>query len=171
MLSYITVILLCTMLYMNHHYSEAHFFGPTKTVGKYQAVFQTFPINPAPDESVVLGFSLLGNDGNNLFNVAVSAEIKEGANTIYTFPEKRYEFSDISLAYTFPKEGIYKIIYHANIAGDDTPVVTDFDIFVGNTNAGGDWLIIGVAITIAIAVTIFWLKTKKIGRASCRERV
>jgi hypothetical protein len=156
---------------MNHHYSEAHFFGPTKSVGKYQTVFQTFPINPASGENTTLGFSLLGNDGNNVLNVAISAEIKEGANTIYTFSEKRYEFSDVSLDYTFPREGIYKIIYHANVAGDDTPVIVDFDIFVGNSSTDANWLIISIGIVLAITGIIFWLKRRKLKDQTIREDI
>ncbi len=123
-----------------------------------------------PGQSTTLGFSLLGNDGNNVFNVAISGEIKEGANTIYTFPEKRYEFSDVSLDYTFPREGIYKIIYHANVAGDDTPVVADFDVFVGNSSTDANWLIISIGIA-SITGIIFWLKRKKTKDQKIKEGI
>ena len=160
MYRFVTIVLLIfTISLINNHISEAHFFGITKSVGNYQAIFQSFPSIPSPRESTVLGFSLLDTSGNNVFNVAVSTEIKESENTIHTFPEKRYEFSDISQAYTFPREGIYKIIYHAKVAGDD-PIVVDFDLVVlSSTNT--NWQTIGITIAIAAAAGIAWLRIRK----------
>ncbi len=156
------VLLILSIALLGNHVSEAHFFGVTKNVGNYQAVLQTFPVIPSPGQNTTLGFSLLDTNGNNVFNVAVSTEIKEGENTIKTFPEKRYEFSDISQTYTFPREGTYKIIYHANIASDNNPVTMDFDIIVSKS-VPTDWqtVVITVGIAGVVAAGIVWFRVRK----------
>ncbi len=155
------VLLIFSITLIGSHDSEAHFFGLTKNVGNYQAVLQTFPIIPSPRQNTTLGFSLLDTNGNNVFNIAISAEIKEGENAIKTFPEKRYEFSDISHTYTFPREGTYKISYHANVAGDNNPVTVDFDIIVSK-GIPTDWQSVAITVGIAgvVAAGIVWFRFK-----------
>ncbi len=156
------VLLILSISLIDNNVANAHFFGATKNAGNYQAVFQTFPVIPFPGQNTTLGFSLLDTNGNNVFNVAVSTEIKEGDNIIKTFPEKRYEFSDISQTYTFPREGTYKIIYHANVAGDNNPVTVDFDIIVSKS-VPTDWqtVIIAVGIAGVVAAGIVWFRVRK----------
>lgn len=159
--SVIAVLLISSIGLADNHASEAHFFGgATKTVGNYQALFLTYPEIPTQGDDTSLNFSLLDINGFNVVNVALSIEIRQGETTIHTFPEKWYEFSDVTQTYTFTREGNYKIIYYAKVAGDDNPVVVDFDIFVrSSTNI--NWQIIAIIVAVAAGAAIAGLKIVK----------
>lgn len=162
---WLVITCIIALLLFNGSFSSAHFFGIPKSVGKYQAVFQSDPQNPLPGEDTFLNFSLLDVNRDNVFNLAVTIEVREGDNTIRTFPEKRYEFSDISQLYIFPREGTYKIVYHVNVAGDNEPVMVEYDLVVGASS--GSSRSIGFVIATAVAVGVAALIITK-GRAKGR---
>lgn len=161
MYRFVSTILVIVILSLANGVSEAHFFGATKNVGNYQTIFQSVPEIPSPGENTFLNFSLLDLNANNVYNLMLSIEIKEGENTVHAFPEKWYEFSDISQEYVFPEEGIYKIIYSVKVAGDDNPIMVEYDLVVRSAGVV-DWQIIGITAAVAIPVAIIgWLRVRR----------
>jgi len=118
-----------------------HFFGTTKNIGNYQIVFAPYPSLPfAGDNSTLLNFSILDKDNQNVNNIFASLSIKNKMNdsTIQNFPFRFYEFSDITIPYTFKEIGDYQVSLLVRINGDptysQTPISADFDISVTNPN-------------------------------------
>jgi hypothetical protein len=111
-----------------------HFFGSTKTVGNYQIVFAPYPSAPmAGDNSTRLNFSVLQNNTNvnNIYAAVVITE-KQSGIVIEQIPYRLYEFSDITVPYTFAKPGDYTVALQTRIQGDDKyqtdPLIADFPI-------------------------------------------
>ncbi|MGC2428070.1 MAG: hypothetical protein WA421_13620 [Nitrososphaeraceae archaeon] len=119
----------------------AHFFGISKNVDNYQIVFQPLPIVPAANENSTLNFSILDKDSANVNNVYAALAIKEKntGKVVEQVPYKFYEFSDITFPYKFRNNTDYIATFEARINGDskyqDNPLVSDFDVSVGNNNA------------------------------------
>src|SRR5262245_50507941 len=81
--------------------ATGHFFGATKTVDGYQVVFAPNPSNPVPGGNSTLNFSVL-NGTDNIYNIhaAVIIATKSG-QIVDQIPYRPYEFSDITVPYTF----------------------------------------------------------------------
>ena len=119
----------------------AHFFGISKNIDKYQIVFQPLPIVPEANENSTLNFSILDKDNANVYNVYAALAIREKntGKVVGQTPYKFYEFSDITFPYKFTNNTDYIATFEARINGDpkyqDNPLVSNFDISVGNKNA------------------------------------
>jgi hypothetical protein len=86
--------------------ANSHFFGSTKSVNGYQIVFSPYPSMPiARDNSTLINLSLLDSENQNVNNISTSLVIKEknSGNIVNVFPFEFYEFSDITIPYTFKK--------------------------------------------------------------------
>jgi len=115
--------------------AEAHYFGSTMNVDNYQIVFSPYPATPlAGDNSTTLNFSVLDNTNNNLNNIYSALVIteKQSGKIVEQVPYKRFEFSDISIKYTFPKPGDYIATLQTRIQDDPkyngNPLVASFNI-------------------------------------------
>jgi hypothetical protein len=119
----------------------AHFFGISKNIDNYQIIFQPIPIVPAANENSTLNFSILDKDNANVNNVYAALAIREKntGKVVEQVPYKFYEFSDITFPYKFENNTDYIASFEARINGDpkyqDNPLVSNFDISVGNNNA------------------------------------
>jgi hypothetical protein len=117
----------------------AHFFGgKTVTMEDYQIVFLPSPSSPQiGDNSTTLNFSVLKNN-TNIYNIhsAVVITEKVSRTIVDQIPYKLYEFSDITVPYTFENPVDYNVTLQTRIAGDEkyqaTPLVASFDIAVGD---------------------------------------
>lgn len=120
--------------------ADAHFFGATKQVDNYQIVFAPYPFNPvAGSNSTYLNFSVLDN-GSNIFNIhsAVIIVEKSSGTPVGQIPYKLYEFSDVSIPYSFSNPGDYVVTLQTRITGDEkyqaTPLEASFDLTVESPN-------------------------------------
>ena len=121
--------------------TSAHFFGTTKIIGNYQIIFGPYPPLPfAGDNSTLLNFSILDRENINVNNIFASLVIKNKGNgsIIQDIPFKFYEFSDITIPYTFKEIGDYQVSLLVRINGDPTysqnPISADFDISATDPN-------------------------------------
>ena len=104
----IIVAVIASIVFLAGH-ADAHFFGETRQVDNYQLIFMPYPTFPtAGDNSTFLNFSVLEN-GSNIFNIhsAVVITEKNSDTPVGQVPYRIYEFSDISVPYTFAKPGDY----------------------------------------------------------------
>jgi hypothetical protein len=131
----LAVVLLIFFIALQVNLVYAHYFGATKTVGQYQVVFSPYPSTPkAGDNSTKLNFSILDKNNNNIYNIysALVISEKQSGNIINQIPYKLYEFSDISVPFTFPKPGDYIISLQTRITDDEKynaePMIANFDI-------------------------------------------
>jgi hypothetical protein len=135
------LLLTYTYFYNQGNVAYAHFFGISKNVDNYQIVFQPLPIVPAANEDSTLNFSVLDKDNANVNNVyaALSIREKNTGRVVGQVPYKFYEFSDITFPYKFTNNTDYIATFETRINGDpkyqDNPLVSNFDISVGNNNA------------------------------------
>jgi hypothetical protein len=113
----------------------AHYFGATLNVDNYQIVFSPYPSTPkAGDNSTTLNFSVLDNKNNNLNNIYSALVIteKQSGKIVEQVPYQRFEFSDISIQYTFPKPGDYVATLQTRIQDDPkyeaNPLIASFNI-------------------------------------------
>ena len=125
----------------------------------------------AGDNSTLINLSLLDSENQNVNNIFASLVIK-GKNTgsiVKVLPFKFYEFSDITIPYTFQKMGDYVVTVEIKINGDpkygDSPLKADFDLLAANPNQviPFDELIIYYIIPASIVMTALaiYLKKKK----------
>ena len=135
------LILLCICTNIGAQITYGHFFGTTKNIGNYQIIFAPYPALPfAGDNSTLLNFSILDKDNQNLNNISASLEIKtnENGSTIHNIPFKFYEFSDITIPYTFKEIGAYQVSLSVRISDDpefsQDPISADFDISATDPN-------------------------------------
>lgn len=134
----IVVVVVCVLLGLNNAPAFAHFFGGT-TVSiddKYQVVFLPYPSSPiAGSNSTTLNFSVLENN-TNIYNIHSALVItdKSTGNIVGQFPYRLYEFSDITVPYTFEQPGEYSVSLQTRIVGDEKyqvmPLVASFDLTV-----------------------------------------
>jgi hypothetical protein len=113
----------------------AHYFGSIVNVDNYQIVFSPFPsLLKADDNSTTLNFSILDKDGNNINSIYSALVIteKQSGEIIDQVPYRLFEFSDISIRYTFPKPGEYIITLQTMIQDDPkyqaSPLVASFPV-------------------------------------------
>ena len=173
-----TVLLLMTAVMLaattkNPTPASAHFFGGvTKDLADgYQILFVSSPSTPsAGDNSTWLNFSIL-KDGLNADNVYAAFTIKEKdtGKVEEQLPYKLYEFSDISIPYSFHKVANYVVTVETRINGDPkyqvTPLIADFDIrakdpndiFTDNPPLIG---LIGVGIAILAIASVLFVRKK-----------
>lgn len=135
------LVLLCLCLNIGSQVTHGHFFGTTKNVGNYQIIFAPYPPLPfAGDNSTLLNFSILDKENQNVKNISVSLVIKtkENGTIIQNVPYKFYEFSDITIPYTFKAIGEYQVSLLVRISGDpgysQNPISADFDISATDPN-------------------------------------
>jgi hypothetical protein len=114
------------------------FGGETVTIDDYQIVFLAAPSSPTVgDNSTTLNFSVLQNTTNiyNIYSAVVITE-KNSGRIIKQTPYRVYEFSDITLPYTFQNATDYTITLQTRVTGDEkyqaTPLVASFDIAVAD---------------------------------------
>ena len=145
-----------------------HFFGAIQNVDGYQVVFAPYPDTPvAGSNSTLLNFSILENN-TNIYNIHSAASIKEKSGKIIAqVPYRLYEFSDITIPYTFNKTGDYVVTLQTRISGDEkyqtAPLEASFDISIGNQLIPFDELML-LYITpaaVAIAGIAIYLHSKK----------
>lgn len=145
-----------------------HFFGTTKNIDKYQVVFAPFPPNPEPGgNSTLLNFSVLENN-TNIYNIHAAVVITErqSGNIVAQIPYRPYEFSDITIPYTFQKAGDYVVHLQTRIIGDEkyqaSPLEASFDISVGNQVPFDELMLFYVTpAAVAIAGIAIYLCFKK----------
>jgi hypothetical protein len=144
-----------------------HFFGDTKSIDKYQVVFAPNPANPAPGDNSTLNFSVLENN-TNIYNIhaAVMITEKQSGDVVGQIPYRLYEFSDITVPYTFQDAGDYVVTLQTRIIGDEkyqaSPLVASFDISVGNHVPFDELMLFYVTpAAVAIASIAIYLRSKK----------
>ena len=92
------------------------------------------------DNSTTLNFSVLQNN-TNIYNIylAVVMTEKNSGRIVEQIPYRVYEFSDITLPYTFQNAPDYTITLQTRITGDEnyqaTPLVASFDIAVADSSS------------------------------------
>jgi hypothetical protein len=146
-----------------------HFFGATKKVDDYVVIFAPQPSTPiASDNSTSLNFSVLENN-TNIYNIYAAAMIteKQSGNIIGQVPYKLYEFSDITIPYTFNDTGNYVVTLQTRITGHEkyqaSPLVASFDISVSNQLIPFDELMLFYVTPVAAAIAgiAIYLHSKK----------
>jgi hypothetical protein len=112
--------------------SYAHYFGSSVNVDNYQVVFSPPSLLKAGDNSTTLNFSILDKYGNNINNIYSALVIRQSGEIINQAPYRLFEFSDISIKYTFPKPGNYIVTLETIIQDDPkyqaSPLVADFPV-------------------------------------------
>ncbi|MGI0023785.1 MAG: hypothetical protein ACREA4_01410 [Nitrososphaera sp.] len=136
MLRLAAIVLLGVILAIQISEAYAHFFGATKEVDRFQIVFMPTPSIPLTgSNSTRLNFSVLEN-GTNILSIysAVIISDKKSGETVGQLPYKLYEFSDITIPYTFHKAGDYTVTLQTRISGDEkyqaNPLEANFDLVV-----------------------------------------
>jgi len=158
-----------TMAAAQANLAYGHFFGAAQNIDKYQVVFAPYPSNPiAGSNSTLLNFSLLENN-TNIYNIhsALVVTDKQSGDIVDQVPYRLYEFSDITIPYTFDDTGRYVVTLHTRITGDEkyqaSPLVASFDISVGNGFIPFDELMLFYVTpaAVAIATVVVYLHSKK----------
>lgn len=136
------VLLLFMIPYIQHAY--AHFVGQTftgerRSVDGFEIFFQPFPSSLKVNQSSTLSFSVHDAEGANILSIFSALTIKDrtSGEIAAQFPYKFYEFSDITIPYTFTKEGDFEIVLETRISGHEKyqtdPIVASFVASVVNT--------------------------------------
>ncbi|MEM3094618.1 MAG: hypothetical protein QXX64_03160 [Nitrososphaera sp.] len=131
-------------------------------------VFAPYPATPVPgDNSTQLNFSVLGNN-TNIYNIhsAVIIIEKQSGDIVDQMPYRPYEFSDITIPYTFNETGDYVVTLQTRILGDEKyqaiPLEASFDISVGNQIPFDELMLFYVTPAAAtIAGLVLYLRSKK----------
>jgi peptide/nickel transport system substrate-binding protein len=141
-------LLIAASVITNIGFAEAHLIGSgvmTKTVENYEVRFLSLPFNPVPGQPANLGFSILDEQGQNVFNISAKVAVEKDGETIYATQNKHYEISDIFMDYVFPEEGNYLAIIEAEIPDDSKSIRADFSVDVrewqGPQDGGGGCVI------------------------------
>lgn len=121
-------------------YSSAHIIGnfAVSKVDKYTVSFTPVPTVPIPNQVSGLRFGMQDEAGAEVFGIFASVKVESLTNNAiqpFSFPETFYEFGDITMAYTFPQDGLYKVTLEARIntdSGVPDNVATSFEVPVGN---------------------------------------
>jgi hypothetical protein len=163
------ILAICVIFLSQTGLAYAHFFGATKNIDNYQVIFSPSPSIPiAGDNSTSLNFSVLENNTNiyNIYSALVVTDKRSG-DIVGQVPYKIQEFSDITIPYNFNDTGDYVLTLQTRIAGDekyqDSPLVTSFDISVGNQLIPFDELMLFYVApaTAAVAGIAIYLHSKK----------
>lgn len=118
-------------------------YGKSNIAG-YTISFTPVPTVPVPGETSTLKFGMQDPQGLEVSFVFATVTVESLTNdkiVSYTFPERLYEFGDISLNYNFPEDGLYKVTLDARIKKGDT-IITEqyqtlsagFEVPVGSYN-------------------------------------
>jgi hypothetical protein len=152
----IIIIIIITVSQIGVAYG--HFFGTTKNIDNYQVIFAPTPSTPiAGDNSTSLNFSILENN-TNIYNVYAALQVTErqSGDIIGQVPYKLYEFSDITIPYTFNDTGNYVVTLQTRVTGDEkyqaNPLVVSFDLPVGNLLIPFDELMLFYVTPTAMAI-------------------
>ena len=146
-----------------------HFFGATQDIDGYQVVFAPSPSSPvAGNNSTLLNFSILENS-DNIYNIhsAVVVTDRQSGDIVDQIPYRLYEFSDITIPYTFDDTGRYVVTLQTRITGDEkyqaTPLEASFDISVGNEFIPFEELMLFYVTPAAVAIAgiTIYLHSKK----------
>lgn len=146
-----------------------HFFGATQNIDEYQVVFAPYPSNPvAGSNSTLLNFSVLENS-TNIYNIhsALVVTDKQSGDIVGQVAYRLYEFSDITIPYTFDDTGHYVVTLQTRITGGEkyqaSPLVASFDISVGNGFIPFDELMLFYVTPAAVAIAgvVVYLHFKK----------
>lgn len=168
---FVFLVLLIFSINVLSQTTSGHFFGTTKNIGKYQIIFAPYPPLPfAGDNSTLLNFSILDKENQNVDNIFVSLVVKdkEKGSIIQDIPFKFYEYSDITIPYTFKKIGDYQLSLLIRIDSDpiysQNPISADFDISAADPNQiiPTNELILYylVPALVVIAIIVVYLKRK-----------
>ena len=162
-----------TLLFANlQQQVDAHFFGETVQVDKYQVIFAPYPAIPqAGSNSTYLNFSILEN-GTNIFNIHAALVVTDRGSeeVVSQVPYAPYEFSDISIPYSFSEPGDYSVTLQTRIIGDEKyqaePLTATFDLSVespGQNVLPIDELILFYVTPAAVAIAgiAIYLHSKK----------
>lgn len=137
--------MIAAILIIDIDFATAHIVGSnviTKIVGKYEIRFQAFPLYPNTERPTSLGFSVLDQQGYNVWNMEANVKVQKDGNTIFTSPKTKYEISDMYVEYMFPEKGNYKVTLEANIPDEPEAVIADFDLTVGQDSDSFGYLLI-----------------------------
>jgi hypothetical protein len=143
-----------------------HFFGDTKNVDRFQVVFAPFPQNPEPGSDSTLNFSILENN-SNIYNIHAAVVIteKQSGDVVDQIPYRVYEFSDITVPYSFQEAGDYVVKLQTRIIGNEkyqaSPLEASFDISVGILPFDELMLFYVTPAAVAIAGIAIYLHSKK----------
>lgn len=149
--------------------ADGHFFGATQNIDKYQVVFAPYPSNPAAgSNSTLLNFSVLENN-TNIYNIhsALVVTDKQSGDIVGQVAYRLYEFSDITIPYTFDDTGRYVVTLQTRITGDEkyqaSPLVASFDISIGTGFIPFDELMLFYVTPAAVAIAgaVVYLHSKK----------
>ncbi|MFQ5968948.1 MAG: hypothetical protein ACE5J2_00430 [Nitrososphaerales archaeon] len=159
---YLAIFLVVVLLFINIDFAEAHLIGSgviTKRVENYEVRFQILPLSLSAEQPATLGFSILDEQGSNVWNLEASVKVQKDGDTIFTSPKARYEISDFYIEYIFPEEGRYQVMLDADIADEPKTVRADFGVIVGeDTGSSGLSLIsmgmIGAGVVALISLGI-----------------
>jgi hypothetical protein len=165
------LVFLCFSTNFTSQSTFGHFFGTTKNIGNYQIIFAPYPPLPfAGDNSTLLNFSILDKENQNVNNIFASLIVKnkENGSIIQDIPFKFYEFTDITIPYTFREIGDYQVSLLVRINGDpvysQNPLSVDFDISATDPNQIMPtteliWYYLLPALVV-IAIIVVYLKRK-----------
>jgi hypothetical protein len=109
-------------------------------VDGYEIIFAPSPSIPqVGSNTTYINFSVLKN-GSNIFGVysAVVITEKNSGEAVEQIPYTLYEYSDMTIPYTFQKAGSYVITLQTRVPGDEkyqaTPLLASFDLLVESPN-------------------------------------
>jgi hypothetical protein len=159
-------VILMVAAAMQANLAYGHFFGDTKNVDRFQVVFAPFPQNPEPGGNSTLNFSILENN-SNIYNIHAAMVITDPSGQVVSqVPYRPYEFSDITIPYSFQKAGDYVVKLQARIIGDEkyqaSPLEASFDISVGNQLPFDELMLFYVTpAAVAIAGIAIYFHSKK----------
>lgn len=132
----ILMLALSAAMAVQNNRAYAHFFGgKTVSIDNYQVVFLPSPSSPYPGNSTSLNFSVLENN-TNIYNIhsALIITEKRSGKIVEQIPYKLYEFSDITIPYTFQNATDYSVMLQTRITGDEKyqaePLVASFNISI-----------------------------------------
>lgn len=139
------ILVIAAILIIDIDFATAHIVGSniiTKIVGKYEVRFQAFPLYPNTERPTSLGFSVLDQQGYNVWNMEAIVKIQKDGDTVFTSPKTKYEISDMYIEYMFPEKGNYQVTLEANIPDEPEAVIADFQVTVGQDTDPFGFLIV-----------------------------
>lgn len=133
----VSILVASAIIASQNNLAYAHFFGgKTIDIDNYQVVFLPVPSEPyVRNNSTVLNFSVLENSTNiyNIYSALIITEKRTGT-IVEQIPYRQYEFSDITIPYTFQNATDYTVTLQTRITADEkyeaVPLSASFDISV-----------------------------------------
>ncbi len=132
--AFVGILVVTVLLVIDFDFAAGHLIGSnvvTKVVGKYEVRFQAFPLYPNTERPTTLGFSVLDNQGYNVWNVEANVNVQKDGNMIFTSPKTKHEISDFFVEYLFPEKGRYDVMLEASIPGEPQVITADFVLLIG----------------------------------------